>query len=266
MSNQKNTSTEAVDAVEEALALDESSVDSASEDEATAKTKAKAKSTEETQSKLSMLLEQVASKVKSIDLSAIKDKVNLSDDKKEKLRAFATSNVGITVIVLTFVVIFISANVYRLRHKNHHQTTVPTVSSDSQWGRPIPRHHAISSPAPSEQKAHALDAGNYVSHHARNRPTQIVASKRIMQMLSDIHNQMQSLNQRMMVISQQLAHSTHHHTVNHHYRVLGWRLDQDTNQWIADIEYAGKVKAYYAGQRFGHWTVRSVSSTGVKIR
>ena len=43
-------------------------------------------------------------------------------------------------------------------------------------------------------------------------------------------------------------------------------LDQDTNQWVADIEYNGQVKAYYAGQHFGKWVVRNITANGVKVR
>ena len=98
------------------------------------------------------------------------------------------------------------------------------------------------------------------------KPATIGQVALMMKKLGVVSDQMKRLDQRMMVISEQLTHHSKHHVINKQYRILGWRLDQDTNQWVTDIEYNGQVKAYYSGQHFGRWTIRSVTANGVKIK
>jgi hypothetical protein len=256
MSDKKITSTDALDEVEEKLNLkqptskapDGDHVDEESQND----------NVKERQSgKIASLLKRVMLKIKQTDFSVIKNKFHLNDARKEKLKRFSTSNLGITTIVLTIVILFIGINVIR---RHHSSQSAP--SSNASWS--TSNTNQKTSDVSSQTLAQKSD-----SQTAPMPSSAGVTSAQLtnmMQTLSDLTDQMKSLNQRMMVISQELTNKSHHAVINRKYRILGWRLDQDTNQWVADIEYNGQVKAYYAGQHFGKWVVRNITANGVKVR
>lgn len=186
----------------------------------------------------------------------VRHKVRLPDAHKAKLKGFATSNGGITAIVLFVVVLFLGINLLR-----HHHARAALTPPQSGWNAPVSsKTPAVSNPAlpPTTAKATLPATASAAVSSGQ--------MKNMMHTLTEVSDQMKSLNQRMMVISEQLAHPSHPVAVNRPYRILGWRLDQDTNQWVADIEYNGQVKAYYAGQHVGQWVVRDVTADGVNMR
>jgi len=195
-------------------------------------------------------------RIKKIDFGHIKNRLHLDNEKKEKIKTFTSTNLGITTIVLLVVVVFIGFGVMR-----NHRSVAPVATSTS-WG---------SAAAKTSERIPGKSTGKKSSRMTKpvNLPSAPVTAsqmKSVMQTLQGLRDNITNLNQRMMVISELLASKGHKAPINSHYRVLGWRLDQDTNQWIADIEYQGQVKAYYGGQRFGHWVVRSVNANGVHIK
>jgi len=250
MSNPTISSTDALDAAEEKLNLKKQSTPKTSSDEGM-------KDSEKADNNKSSLINRVMMKLKNSNIGIIKDKLHFDDATREKLKRFATSNVGITSIVLLIVALFIGINVVR-----HHHARPSVTASTSQWDAPVAHQKTpVFSQQTSPQKTSPTPVVDLEASTATSGQI-----KSMMQTLSDLSDQMKSLNQRMMVISEQLAKGSHHAAVNKNYRILGWRLDQDTNQWVADIEYNGQVKAYYAGQHFGKWVVRDVTANGVKIR
>ena len=261
MSDPTISSTDALDAVEEKLNLKKQSAPKVSSDEKNEKNSDEVMkdsgAADRADNNKSSLINRARLKLKNVNFSGIKDKLHLDDAGREKLKRFATSNIGITSIVLLIVVLFIGINVAR-----HHHASSSASTSTSQWNAPVSHKKApVFSQQTLPQKISGVPAETLASTAATSGQI-----KSMMQTLTDLSDQMKSLNQRIMVISEQLAKGSHHTAVNKNYRILGWRLDQDTNQWVADIEYDGQVKAYYAGQHFGKWVVRNVTANGVKIR
>lgn len=183
---------------------------------------------------------------------------HLSETGKARLKAFATSNVGITLMVLLVVVITFGISMIR-----HHHQSQTTVAINSAWQMSAPNQmNTANQPAVNNLPVtpSALDVDT------KTKATDSTM-KTVLQSIKKLNHQMTLLNQRVMVISELLSSKQNNHTppASTHYRVLGWRLDQNTNAWVADIEYQGQVKAYRAGQHIGKWVVEDVNANGVKI-
>lgn len=203
----------------------------------------------------------VIERLKALPFAKWGAKCRLTDANKARLKAFAGSNVGIVVIALAVVVVIIVGSVM-LRHHKHHET----ASNDAAWS------NTTRSVAPQPTVAHAKSRRLVTTHLSSPAVTPAVTSQTavgsqaVMEKLNAMSQQLNNLEQRLMVVTNLLAHKNKAQHVVRHYRVLGTRLDQDTNQYVADIEYAGHVKAYYAGQRMGRWVVRSVNASGATVR
>lgn len=184
----------------------------------------------------------------------------LRQAQKARLAAFAKSNVGIVTLTLLVVIIVIAFSVM-LRH--HHQGN--HVASNA-WDKPTTR--VGGQPVPTHSRTKPLVAHQLTQPVVNTAsPTQHSAALAdVMDKLSALTVKLNNIEQRLMVVTTLLEKKQHTHSTRQHYRVLGTRLDQDTNQYVADIEYRGQVKAYYAGQRLGHWVVRRVTATGASIR
>lgn len=191
-------------------------------------------------------------------LTLVKDKIKLKPQHKEKIKSFATSNVGIVIIVVVIASAAIALGVYHKHSK--------ALQDNNAWGGTSVATVQENTEGRSARASASVKKPEVKTTFRRESSANDTKLNEVLDELKELKGSMQDLNQRLMVVSQQLTKKVRHERVNHHYRVLGWRLDQDTNQWIADIEYRGRVKAYYPGQRFGRWVVRSVDANGVEIK
>ncbi len=202
--------------------------------------------------KLHVLKEKIKQKIEGFIL-AFKQK----DFKWENAKAIALSNTGLGVIAALIILLLVGL------HFHHHKTTMTDAVNTVAWNNAMP-----------DDEGRPMDNKNVSVNTLNNKTNSVsIAASDLKNLQDAVKNLQQSFaetNERLLVLTSQVNDEKNarkkQEGARKPYRLLGVHLDQNTNQWAADVEYNDSVLSVMAGQQFDGWHVHDVNAQGALIQ
>lgn len=154
-----------------------------------------------------------------------------------KIMSVASSKIGLSLIGGVMILVWILPNLIP-----HHSAVNESVNS-SAWNRPI---------------------DNSLSHEPKGIKAPPIPPS-LQSQINTLKEGMAGMQQKINALTVEIAKQKAAPVMRTPYQLLGVRFDDESQQWVADIQINNKVKSVSAGEAFDDWHVESVDSQGVSI-
>jgi hypothetical protein len=154
-----------------------------------------------------------------------------------KIMGVASSNIGIGVIAGVMILGVI------LPYLIPHHSAANESMNSSAWNTPI---------------------DNSSSHTSKGIKAPPIPPS-LQSQINTLKDNMTGMQQKINELTVEIAKQKSAPAMRTPYQLLGVRFDNDSQQWVADIQVGNAVKSVTAGEEFNGWHVENVDSQGASI-